>query len=113
MLQKSKEFFSESKHRKTDLQKYIDLAFNKEIFPEQKEKEELPFIFPNPAADMIELRNYDVDNFVYEIVTHNNQTVKKGKASGKRIDLTGLDPGLYILRVLDTETPISLRIIKK
>lgn len=77
-----------------------------------EQKEELSFIFPNPAADMIELRNYDVDNFVYEIVTHNNQTVKKGKASGKRIDLTGLDPGLYILRVLDTETPISLRIIK-
>ena len=113
LLQKSKELFYESKHRKTDLQEYIDLACNKEIFPEQKEKEELPFIFPNPAADMIELRNYDVDNFVYEIVTHNNQTVKKGKASGKRIALSGLEHGLYILRVLDTETPISLRIIKK
>ena len=113
LLQKAKELFYESKHRKTDLQEYIDLACNKEIFPEQKEKRELPFIFPNPAADIIELRNYDLDNFVYEIVTHNNQTVKKGKASGKRIDLSGLEHGLYILRVVDTETPISLRIIKK
>jgi hypothetical protein len=113
LLQKAKELFYESKHRKTDLQEYIDLACNKEIFTEQKEKEELPFIFPNPVADMIELRKYDFYNFVYKIVTHNNQTVKKGKANGKRIDLSVLEHGLYILRVLNTETPISLRILKK
>jgi hypothetical protein len=80
LLQKAKELFYESKHRKTDLQEYIDLACNKEIFTEQKEKEELPFIFPNPVADMIELRKYDFDNFVYNNSYSQQSNCKKRKS---------------------------------
>ena len=113
LLEQSKELFYESKHRRNDLQEYIDLACNQEFKDLGNKNKMLPFVFPNPAIDIIEVKNYQHNNFTYEIVTHSNQTIKKGISLGKQIDISELNHGLYILKVLQVEDPLTLRIIKK
>ncbi|WP_139959348.1 T9SS type A sorting domain-containing protein [Flavicella sediminum] len=112
LLNKSKSLYYESKHRKEDLQEYLDLACSEESKVVFNLNSTLPLVYPNPAVDFIEILNYDVQNFEYEIYAFDAKLVQKGTAQGVQLNISELGTGLYILKIPGKEKTISLRIIK-
>ena len=58
-------------------------------------------IYPNPTTDFLYIENNEQENTEYELMSIDGCTLKKGKSSDKKIqvDLSNLNPGMYLLQV--------------
>lgn len=72
-----------------------------------------PFVFPNPATTMITIKNYDFKNFDYEFFDFESNSVLRGNSPDGTIDVSRLNPGFYILKVFNTDSPQTFKIIKE
>ena len=73
---------------------------------------DLPYLAPNPADDLVELFNYPISNFNYEIQDINAKKVRQGMSNDKTIDVSGLPKGLYIL-IVSNQQKETFKLIKK
>jgi tetratricopeptide (TPR) repeat protein len=72
-----------------------------------------PFVFPNPATTVITIKNYDFKNFDYEFFDFESNSVLRGKSPDGTIDVSRLNSGFYILKVFNTDSPQTFKIIKE
>ena len=71
-------------------------------------------IFPNPARDIINVQLKNSSNAKFEMRNLNGQVVKFGKftnANSEKIYLTGLNPGIYFLRIKTETDNINKQVI--
>jgi len=71
-------------------------------------------IFPNPAADMIYIKNENLENSVIGIYDLQGKLILETEitGSGQSIDIKFLDKGIYILRIENGGKTESRRIVK-
>ncbi len=72
-----------------------------------------PFVFPNPATTLITVKNYDFKNFDYEFFDFESTSVLRGNSSDGTIDVSRLNAGFYILKIFNTDSPQTFKIIKE
>ncbi len=73
-------------------------------------------IYPNPTSDVITIQNLGNINLEYdfEIIDYTGRVVALGKAmSGRKIDLSNLGPGYYIVKIGSGEQNSIFKILKK
>jgi hypothetical protein len=81
-------------------------AVNDKMAPEEND------LFPNPSNGIIRLAGAE-QVFTYEILTINSTIIIKGVSLNSLIDVTGLKPGLYFLKVNDKGRILVRKFIKK
>jgi hypothetical protein len=69
-------------------------------------------VYPNPTTDFIVLKS-DLRIAVVEVYTATGQLVKAAPYNGSRIDMTGLDNALYIIRVQTEGEWVSFPVVKQ
>jgi len=72
-----------------------------------------PFVFPNPATTSITIGNYDFKNFDFEFFDFESNSILKGKSSNTTIDVRSLMSGFYLLKIYNTDSPQTFKIIKE
>lgn len=72
-----------------------------------------PFVFPNPVTTVITIKNYDLKNFDYELFDFESNSVLRGKSTDGTIDASRLNAGFYILKIFNTDSPQTFKIIKE
>ncbi len=72
-------------------------------------------IFPNPTQDYIQIRTTNLQEFsklTYRIFNINGQNLLSGEDIHQPIDIRNLNPGLYLLKIIDeNKTIISKRFV--
>lgn len=113
-LKKAKELGYEQIYDRYDLEDYLEHScFNKFTQYEVEKSFNRPYVYPNPANDVLNIYHFNPDNFNYNIYNFEALLVKKGVSEGKSIDITDLIPGLYILSIEANELIQSFKIIKE
>ncbi|CAL2077000.1 endonuclease [Tenacibaculum sp. 190524A05c] len=69
-------------------------------------------VYPNPAVNFVNINLRDDRDATYRIVNYIGQTLESGSVE-RRIDLTNLQTGVYILEVSDGQRSFTKRIVKK
>ncbi|RVT78270.1 tetratricopeptide repeat protein [Flavobacterium sufflavum] len=72
-----------------------------------------PFVFPNPATTVITIKNYDYKNFDYDFFDFESNAILHGKSTDGTIDVSKLNTGFYILKISNTDSPQTFKIIKE
>lgn len=113
LFEKAKELDYTLSYDENDLDALLENACNKVTTPNQAIVVAKPFVYPNPATTMITIRNYDYKNFNYEFFDFESNSVLRGNSAEGTIDVTGLNSGFYILKILNTDSPQTFKIIKE
>lgn len=72
-----------------------------------------PFVFPNPATAVITIKNYDYKSFDYDFFDFESNAVLHGNSTDGTIDVSRLNPGFYVLKISNTDSPQTFKIIKE
>lgn len=72
-----------------------------------------PFVFPNPAKTVITIKNYDYEKFDYDFFDFESNAALHGKSTDGTIDVSMLNTGFYILKISNTNSPQTFKIIKE
>jgi tetratricopeptide (TPR) repeat protein len=112
LLQKAKELGYTLTFDENDLEALLESACNNKNMEIVAEKPE-PFVFPNPATTTITVKNYDYKNFDYEFFDFESNSVLYGKSSDGIIDVSRLNTGFYVLKIFNTDSPQTFKIIKE
>ncbi|HTG66151.1 MAG TPA: tetratricopeptide repeat protein [Flavobacterium sp.] len=72
-----------------------------------------PFVFPNPATTMVTIKNYDYKKFDYDFFDFESNAVLHGSSTDGTIDVSKLSTGFYILKISNTNSPQTFKIIKE
>jgi len=95
-----------------DLEALIESACNNipyvETFTTPK-----PFVFPNPATTVVTIKNYDYRSFDYDFFDFESNAVLHGKSTDGTIDVSKLNAGFYVLKISNTDSPQTFKIIKE
>jgi hypothetical protein len=94
---------------------FFDLAFSLPVGIAQSQAVPEPLIYPLPASDVLNISGLKGGASGYTIYNIVGQLAAKGTLSGKdaaRIDLSNLQPGVYILSLDYMQYKISKRIVK-
>ena len=72
-------------------------------------------LFPNPVADKMEVNGDFSIAQAYTIISQNGAEVKSGVlfGTGQRLDLSSLDPGMYILRIGEGDSAEGFQFLKQ
>jgi hypothetical protein len=95
-----------------DLDALLESACNN-AQPEIAVEKPKPFVFPNPATTVISVQNYDFKYFDYELFDFESNSVLRGNSSDDTIDISRLMAGFYILKLFNTNSPQTFKIIKE
>lgn len=95
-----------------DLDALLESACNK-VQPEIAIEKAKPFVFPNPVTNVITVKNYDYKNFEYEFFDFESNSVLRGNSFDGTIDASRLNAGFYILKIFNTDSPQTFKIIKE
>ncbi|MGQ7945742.1 tetratricopeptide repeat protein [Flavobacterium sp. WC2509] len=71
------------------------------------------FVYPNPATTVITIHNYDFKIFDFEFFDFESNSVLRGKTTDGSIDVSRLNSGFYILKIFNTNSPQTFKIIKE
>lgn len=112
LLQKAKELDYALDFDENDLDTLLESACNN-VQPEIAIEKPKPFVFPNPATTVITVKNYDFKNFDYELFDFESNSVLRGKSPDGTIDVSRLNAGFYILKIFNTDSPQTFKIIKE
>ncbi|MFI1771590.1 T9SS type A sorting domain-containing protein [Thalassobellus citreus] len=72
-----------------------------------------PYVSPNPATDLIKIKNINDSNFEFEIFNSDNIVVKHGISEEKSIRLFGLQPDFYTLKIKSKGLEYTMKFVKK
>jgi tetratricopeptide (TPR) repeat protein len=72
-----------------------------------------PLVFPNPATTVITIKNYDFKNFDYEFFDFESNSVLRGNTTDTTIGVSRLQPGFYILKIYNNDSPQTFKVIKE
>lgn len=111
-LTKSKKLGYEEKYDRYDLQYFIDQSCL-DVESNYVSIKDLPNVSPNPVANFTEIINYPFKNFKYIVFDYNNNIVLQGISDGSTINVSMLQPGLYVLLLNEGGSPISIKLIKE
>ena len=74
------------------------------------------FAFPNPTDDCIEIIGLPTENLTIDIYNVNNQHIKKiysKKQSSIQVELSGVIPGIYFMKITGDFIHKTLKVVKK
>ena len=77
-----------------------------------QEQFEMLQVYPNPVASVLNVNCPDCTRMNYSLYNVLGQVVKCGSAADGRIDVSDLDPGIYMLNLTSTNASKSVRIVK-
>lgn len=95
-----------------DLDDFIESACNNIPYVETITSP-TPFVFPNPATTVVTIKNYDYKSFDYDFFDFESNAVLHGKSTDGTIDVSRLNAGFYILKISNTDSPQTFKIIKE
>ena len=122
LLKKAKDLGYEKIHDRYDLQEYLEysckntsITARKEIIKTTKisNLQQAPYVFPNPAENIVSVKNIDFDNYNYSIFNFESKLVKEGISNNNQIDFSKLQSGLYILKIFKEEKVYNIKVVKK
>ncbi|MEE9462611.1 MAG: T9SS type A sorting domain-containing protein, partial [Bacteroidales bacterium] len=66
-------------------------------------------IFPNPATNYVYIRVNDISKFLYEVLDQSGRIILEGVSNGSeiKINISGLGPGLYFVRVRNSKNVLK------
>ncbi|PJB18531.1 MAG: hypothetical protein CO117_07815, partial [Flavobacteriaceae bacterium CG_4_9_14_3_um_filter_33_16] len=70
-------------------------------------------VYPNPTKDILNVKVFGIESANFRIVNVLGQTVKSGKITNKKIDVSALQSGMYIIEVNDGEEVLTKRFVKE
>lgn len=111
-LTKSKKAGYEKVYDRYDLQYFIDQSCL-DVESSFISIKNAPKLAPNPAVSYTEVINYPFKNFKYIISDYNSNVVQQGVSDGNSINVSTLQPGLYVVRLNNDGSPISIKLIKE
>lgn len=112
LFQKAKELDYTLTYDENDLEALLENACNNKDIEIVVEKPK-PFVFPNPATTVITVKNYDYKNFDYEFFDFESTSVLSGNSTDGTIDVSRLNTGFYILKIFNTASPQTFKVIKE
>ncbi|SCX99797.1 Por secretion system C-terminal sorting domain-containing protein [Nonlabens sp. Hel1_33_55] len=112
LLEKAQELGYSEKHDQDDLEFYLEQSCSGNSSIEIQSLAKKPFIYPNPVIDILNVKNLDEANFQFDLYDYNRQLVKSGTGNGSSINMTGLESGLYILKIYAKDEVHTFKIIK-
>lgn len=69
-------------------------------------------VFPNPTTEVLNITNV-TDRTEYKIYNMTGQLLKSGKVSNKKVDVSNLDNGVYMIDLKDSNINAKVKFIKK
>ena len=83
------------------------------VFDSETDQQDELLLFPNPTNDFVEIQmeNVSLQNSSVQIYNLNGQFVRDAQFSGKRVDLSGIEAGLYFLSISNESQSFGARII--
>jgi len=112
LFEKAKTLDYTLEYDENDLDALLENACNR-VEPEIVIASPKPFVFPNPATTIISIQNYDFKRFDFELFDFESTSVLKGSTTNGSIDVSRLNPGFYILKLFNTDSPQTFKIIKE
>lgn len=112
LFQKAKELDYTLTYDEKDLDALLESACNN-VQHEIAIEETKPFVFPNPATTVITVKNYDFKKYDYELFDFESSSVLRGNSPDGSIDISKLNSGFYILKILNNNSPQTFKIIKE
>jgi len=76
-------------------------------------KDRLPVIFPNPVTDILTINEKDKKIHEIAITAYKGDIVLKQIEPGKRINVSGLSKGIYLLQIQYEDEVIILKFVKE
>lgn len=114
LLQKSRELGYEKIHDRLDLEDYLEYSCNNKASENNVLKfHDKPYIYPNPAKDIIRINNFNFENFNYSIYNFESKLIHQGKAKNNMISVSNLPTGLYILKIETNNEMNTFKLIKE
>ncbi|WP_189360746.1 T9SS type A sorting domain-containing protein [Algibacter mikhailovii] len=113
LLEKAKNLGYEKTHDRYDIQTYLNYSCNNKSIPSLATNTVTkPYVYPNPAEDIIRIKNYNIKNFKYSLYNFESKLMHTGNASNGSINISSLPPGLYILEVEANKLINTFKIVK-
>ena len=114
LLNKAKALGYEKTHDRYDLQDYLEYSCNNKMIEHKSIKlVDQPFVYPNPVIDVLSIHNFEFENYNYRIFSFESELMLQGKAENKRINISNLSSGLYILEIEANGVINSFKIVKE
>lgn len=114
LLEKAKRLGYEKIHDRYDLQSYLDYSCDNKVSERKPIKfSELPYVYPNPAIDKVNIKNFNFENFNYRIFNFESELMVQGKAKNKTVNISNLKIGLYILEIEVDGVINTFKIVKE
>ena len=113
LFQKAKDLNYNLVFDENDLDALMEGACNRVVLSPETIVIPKPFAYPNPATSSITIENYDFKNFDFEFFDFESISILKGKSSNTTIDVSSLISGFYILKIYNTDSPQTFKIIKE
>jgi mannan endo-1,4-beta-mannosidase len=95
----------------TTFEQYCMASRNTETIINPISKEDLE-VYPNPASNYIELQS-TLNNAIINLFAINGKQIIKTRLNDNKIDISGLQKGVYILKVTKDEKILVTKIIKE
>ncbi len=110
--------------RGDDLKNYLEFScnINNQITAKASSKKEAiktvnplnkPYVFPNPATDVISIKNITFSNYGYAIYNFESKLMKQDVTQTNSINLADLSTGLYILNIFNKGNEYNFKVVKK
>jgi hypothetical protein len=88
-------------------------TFDRPDLNDQESMDEDFKVYPNPTKDILNVKVFGIESANFRIVNVLGQIVKSGKITNKKIDISALQSGMYIIEVNDGEEVLTKRFVKE
>ncbi|GAB1309250.1 hypothetical protein KH5_19330 [Urechidicola sp. KH5] len=114
LFKRADELGYEKVHDRNDLAPYLEAACSnsKNISPKNNIAQR-PYIYPNPAVNVVQIKNLNQKEFFFKIYNYESKMVSEGNVKDGKIDFSNLKPGVYILKILTSNSLYNFKIIRK
>jgi hypothetical protein len=70
-------------------------------------------VYPNPTKDILNVKVFGIESANFKIVNVLGQTVKSGRLTNEKINVSSLQSGMYVIEVNDGEEVMTKRFVKE
>ncbi|WP_109830664.1 T9SS type A sorting domain-containing protein [Reichenbachiella versicolor] len=98
-------------HDREDLAYFIEKTCNQEAPEPLPSYASLPYIFPNPAINFVEIANWAPQKFQYVIYDYQYKLLEQGKTEDGIVKVSMLSRGVYLLKIAAQGESHTLRLI--
>ena len=112
-LKKSQQLGYEKIYDRDDLTKYLDASCQEKNTISNRTLNDQPLVYPNPVQDAVYIKNFQFENFNFNVYSYDSKLLKSGKANGNSINFSDFIPGLYLLEIEKNGVKHLLKVVKK